>query len=106
MYRRQGQPDPAHAEPELAGHFQQPRADRPVLSPGQRRVGEQVELLLLYSVLHVAAGAVQILVELPGADFPHGQAGDHEARDVHERLREEGRISVCGLNVGGQPPKA
>ncbi len=84
MDRRQGQPDAAHAEPKLAGHLQQPRANRPVLSPEQRRageadradglgqdpgngreiqpqlvgpngrrrgpVGEQVELLLLYSV--------------------------------------------------------
>ena len=62
---------------------------------GRRRgpVGEQVELLLLYSVLHVAAGAVQILVERPGADLPHGQAGDHEARVRAAQSRQHLRLA-------------
>ncbi len=33
-------------------------------------------------------------------------AGTREPRHVDERLREEGRVPVHGLNAGGQPPKA
>jgi hypothetical protein len=44
------------------------------------RVGEHVELALLDPVLHVAARAVDALVERPGVDLFGRQGGHHEPR--------------------------
>ena len=41
------------------------------------RSREQIQLLLLDPVLHLAAGAVQFLVQLPARHFLPAQAGDH-----------------------------
>ena len=55
----------------------------PELVGGEARrrgpVGEEIELLLLDRVLHVAPRAVDALVDGPGREGV-GQRGDHEAR--------------------------
>ncbi len=75
------QPVPAHDQQQRAGEH---RKVHPQLVRPQRRrrcaVREQIQLLLLDPVLHLAAGAVQFLVQLPARHFLPAQAGDHEAR--------------------------
>ena len=47
---------------------------------GAGAVGIKVELAFLDAVLHVAAGAIEVLVEGPGAPGVSLERGDHEAR--------------------------
>src|SRR5438128_11462704 len=56
-------------EPELVGAHRSSRG----------AVGEQVELAFLDPVFHLAAGAVELLVERAGLDLWPGQGGDEEA---------------------------
>ena len=46
---------------------------------GRGAVGEQIELALLDAVLHLAARAIDLLVEVPGLELLERQRGDHKA---------------------------
>ena len=63
------------------GHRGKPQAE--LVGPhggGRGAVGEQIELALLDTVLHLAAGAVDLLVEAPPIDLRRRERGDDEAR--------------------------
>ena len=75
------QPVAAHDQQQRAGEHR--KVHPQLVRPHRRRrcaVREQIQLLLLDPVLHLAAGAVQFLVQLPARHFLPAQAGDHEAR--------------------------
>ena len=84
------------------------------LVPAQRLcgvVGEFVhEDLLGPTVMAPARGAAGLAREAARqpqrTPVRRAVAGAREPRDVDERLREEGRVAVHGLDVGGQPAQA
>jgi hypothetical protein len=76
-----GQPDPAQRAEQQIGHGGEPKSQLIGAHRGRRRaVGEQVELTLLNPVLHLAAGAVDRLIEMPRANLGPLERGDDKAR--------------------------
>ena len=69
------QADPAQRAEQHIGHRGEPQAQLVGAHGGRRgAVGEQVELAFLDAVLHLAAGAVDPLVEAAGVDLGAGAA--------------------------------
>lgn len=80
LERGVGQREAAQGGHQDVGHGGEPQAQLVgAHGDGAGAVGEEVELALLDAVLHVAAGAVDALVEGAGADLGGGQRGDDEA---------------------------
>ena len=74
------QPHLARGDADHGGDLEQLEADGGALRLGHGRAG-QAHLLLLDAVLHLAAGAVDLLVQpLRRLDFGEFQVGHHEAR--------------------------
>jgi len=78
---RVGQPDATQGAEQHVSHRGKPQAELVGLhGRGRGAVGEQVELAFLDAVLHVAARAVGLLVEVPRACLAALERGDDEAR--------------------------
>ena len=76
-----GEADAAQRAEQHIGHGGEPQPQLVGAHGGGRgAVGEQIELALLDAVLHLAAGAVDVLVEAAGVDLGGPQRGDDEAR--------------------------
>src|SRR4051794_6103184 len=75
------EPDPAQGTKQHVSHRREPQPEL-VGSHGPARgpVSEQVGLALLYAVPHVAAGAIDLLVEMARSGLLRLERGDHEAR--------------------------
>ena len=70
-----------HGAEQHISHRGEPQAELVGAHAVRRRaVGEQVELALLDAVLHIAALAIQVLVEAPGVVRAGGERGDDKAR--------------------------
>src|SRR5512144_1672740 len=73
--------DPAQGRHQHVGERREPQAKLVRRHGcGRRAVGEEIELLLLDAVLHLAAGAVDLLVEGLRVDHLTFQRGDDEPR--------------------------
>src|SRR5512144_2939564 len=73
--------DPAQGRHQHVGERREPQAKLVRRHGcGRRAVGEEIELLLLDAVLHLAAGAVELLVEGLRVDHLTFQRGDDEPR--------------------------
>ena len=76
-----GEADAAQRAQQHIGHRGEPQAQLVGAHGGGRgAVGEQVELALLDAVLHLAAGAVDLLVEVRASQLGSAERGDDEAR--------------------------
>src|SRR6185312_13706535 len=79
--RRVMQPDPAHGAEQDVGERCQPQTQLVGAHGGGRgTIGIEIELAFLDPVLHVAAGAVELLVEVFGLALSALERGDDEAR--------------------------
>jgi hypothetical protein len=75
------EPDATQSAEKHIGHRGKPRAQLVGAHGGRRRaVGKEVGLTLLDAVFHVAAGAVDLLVEIAGLPLGPIERGDDEAR--------------------------
>src|SRR3954452_86108 len=77
----EGQANPTQRTEQHVGKRGEPQAQ--LIGPhggGRGAVCEQVQLAFLDTVLHLAAGAVDPLVQPPGVDLDRWQRGDDEAR--------------------------
>ena len=76
-----GETEAARGAEQHISHRGEPQAE-PVGAHAVRRgaIGEQVEQAFLDAVLHLAALAVEVLVEIPGVICPDGERGGAEAR--------------------------
>src|ERR671910_3586968 len=76
-----GEADAAQCAEQDIGHGGEPQPQLVGAHGGRRGAGgEQVQLAFLHPVLHVAAGAVDALVERTGVAFAGLERGDDEAR--------------------------
>jgi hypothetical protein len=78
---RERQTDAAQRAEQYVGHRGKPEPQLVGLhGRGGRAVGEQVELALLDAVFHLAAGTVDLLIEMPCANLARCERRDNKAR--------------------------
>src|ERR671913_148348 len=75
------EPKPTKRAQQHIGHGGEPKPE--LVGPHRRRRGpvrKQVALTLLDAVLHVASGAIDLLIKVSGPDLPWLERGHDEAR--------------------------